>query len=118
MGEYKWSKREATPAGSSVLDLVEVGIAQPARADDAAGALLKELRIAAAEQRSDSSSRLAFEELPSHEQAQNGRPRRPRQRSLRQFPREAGGRDFRTLLRCPCFDSKGRREVDRRRRGT
>ncbi|KAH8269637.1 hypothetical protein KR018_011372 [Drosophila ironensis] len=43
--EYVWSKRESTPAGSSLLELVEHGIARIKYASETTAALISELKL-------------------------------------------------------------------------
>ncbi|OQV22154.1 28S ribosomal protein S29, mitochondrial [Hypsibius exemplaris] len=46
---YVWSKREETPAGSPLLDIVELGIKRGRYANDAIGVLMRELKLLAPE---------------------------------------------------------------------
>jgi small subunit ribosomal protein S29 len=48
---YDWSKRESTPAGSSITDIIDHGIARPVHAAECIYALIKEIKIASSEKR-------------------------------------------------------------------
>ncbi|CAG7833761.1 unnamed protein product [Allacma fusca] len=48
---YEWSKRESTPEGSSITDIIEHGIARPTHAAECICALISEIKLASSEKR-------------------------------------------------------------------
>ncbi len=48
---YEWSKREETPEGSNLMDIVEHGIARPAHGSECIYALISDLKKLSSEQK-------------------------------------------------------------------